>query len=275
MLPHLILSRQVHPLTVPALSQSQMSLRPWALLIHKHWLRLSVSLEYETWQRAFFLFLLHHSCLPDWSYFWSQQYFVPLEYVALLWSICQQSRIQTQVQITSEKSWLLSCRSSFSACLHLGTKKGSVMSLSAAARATADLRLYMILQTNALSLWILSASFCHWMTELSPSTPYFTFPDSSSWGVCYIPVFLAICLTPISLSLLCQGHFLNEVSAKKKKEAQNCWVLQIVLCILWFVRFFKSLNQHLVKWSNVKTLCIVYELCAHTCTVCLGSIIVC
>lgn len=89
-------SRQIHPLTLPALSQSQMSLRPRALLIHKHWLRLSVSLDYETWQRAFFLFLLHHSCLPDWSYFWTEQYFVPLEYVALLWSICQQSRIRTR-----------------------------------------------------------------------------------------------------------------------------------------------------------------------------------
>ncbi len=43
MLPHLILSRQVHPLTVPALSQSQASLRPSALFIHKHRLRLSVS----------------------------------------------------------------------------------------------------------------------------------------------------------------------------------------------------------------------------------------
>lgn len=131
------------------------------------------------------------------------------------------------------KTWLLSCRSSFSACLHLGTKTRSVMSLSAAARATADLRIYMILQTNSLSLWILSASFCHWMTELSPSTPYFTFPDSSSWGVCYIPVFLAICLAPIILSLLCQGYFLNEVSAKKSRTAQNCQVLQIVLRILW------------------------------------------
>lgn len=30
--------RQLHPLTVPALSHSQMSLRPWESFIHKHWL---------------------------------------------------------------------------------------------------------------------------------------------------------------------------------------------------------------------------------------------
>lgn len=145
--PHLILPRQFPPLTVLALSHSQLPLRPWELFIHKHWRWLSVSIDCKTWQSASLPFLLHHSCLPDWSYFWPPQYLCLLKRLHFLKSICRQSRIQTQKRINHV---FLSCRYAFKFSLLHGLiwvlNEGFLMSLSVVAQTD----LYVSLRNKAL-----------------------------------------------------------------------------------------------------------------------------
>ncbi len=152
---------------------------------------------------------------------------------ALLWSVCRQSRIQKQ--INSEKLGYFFCRYSthfrvqFSLCLDLDTKSVSVMSLSAAARTTADVRVYMILQNKALSIWI--------MSTLVLSLDGWTLLTQSLF---YIPWQFKLKGLLDSLSSLC---FLGNRLSSHKSDSAVSEVLPEWSCIkftAWFYRLFRA-----------------------------------
>lgn len=186
MLPHLILSRQVHPLSVPALSQSQVSLRPWAVFIHKHRLRLSVSWTTRLGREPSFCscYIIHayltgaisglHSTLR----LLNRQHFFGASADKAEFRNRYRLTLKNLASFPSDIPHIFEVQ--FSPCLDLDIKSRSVMSLSAVAGTTADLRVYIwSFRIRRCPSESCQPSFCHWMAELSSPTPFFTFSDSS------------------------------------------------------------------------------------------------